>query len=150
MRTVFIFLIPINANFTGHNSLSTANKVYDEIQERYKQDLHHYFRFLYHIIKFIKYSPIGESEKYKYSSILRATLSAYEIPLIFYNCLHEYGSSHFKPLVEEYSFLKNLDRDLIFSKEHMDEFDPLTFSPSSERKEKYKAWKKKNQKKGDN
>jgi ABC-type multidrug transport system fused ATPase/permease subunit len=106
---------------------------YDKLQNEYKSDLHHYFRFIYHILKFIKYSEINETEKYKYTSILRASLSAYEIVLLFYNCLHDYGKTHFKPLVTEFSMLKNLDDSLLIDPSHYDEFDDLAYASSSER-----------------
>jgi hypothetical protein len=61
---------------------------YDYIQHRYKSDLHHYFRFIYRFLKFIKEADIDEADKYKYSSIYRAVFSAYELPMLLYNGLH--------------------------------------------------------------
>lgn len=119
------------------------NAKYHETQEFFKQDLHHYFRFLYHILKFIKYSEISESQKFKYSSILRATLSAYELAMIFYNGLHKYGRTHFKPLIEEFSFLKNIDDPLIINKEQEDDYHPLAFAASEDRPQLLEDWKSK-------
>lgn len=73
----------------------------------------HYFRHLYRILKFIDESNLDFDNKYKYTSILRATLSPYELVWIFYNCLSEYGYEKFKPLLEEYSILKNLRFSLL-------------------------------------
>lgn len=121
-------------------NIENTNITYHLIQEKYKSDLHHYFRFLYHILKFIKNSDISDNDKYKYASILRATLSAYEIIFIFYNCLHDNGSSHFKPLVEEFSFLKNIDTSLLISNNHEDQFHRLAFASSGQRSILLKEW----------
>lgn len=80
----------------------------------------HYFRHLYTIIKFVHNTDIlNKEDKYKYTSIVRATLSRYELVWIYYNCLFGAGLDKFKPLVEEYSLLKNLRPDLLaLSKEN--------------------------------
>lgn len=125
-------------------SIEDINRIYDETQDYYKADLHHYFRFIYHILKFVKNSKeIEEDEKYKYTSILRATLSPYELALIFYNCLHEFGDTHFKPLVEEYSFLKNRHKDLIFIGSQSGKYHDLAFAKSADRPALFEDWKKK-------
>jgi len=80
-----------------------------------KADLSHYFRTLYHTIKFIHTSSI--ENKKQYISIVRSQLSSYEQILIFYNCLHQNGKTEFKPLVEEYSLLKNIDYSLLFDED---------------------------------
>lgn len=120
--------------FIGENTKpENIAHYYDFLQDYYKHDLHHYFRFLYHILKFIKQSEISENEKLKYSSILRATMSAYELVFIFYNCLHENGRSRFKQLIEEFSFLKNIDNNLIINIEQKNEYHPIAFSSSTDR-----------------
>lgn len=125
---------------TKENSIVEINTKYHETQELYKQNLHHYFRFLYHILKFIKYADISETEKFKYSSILRATLSAYELAMIFYNGLHKYGSTHFKPLIEEFSLLKNVDDSLIVNEEQEKDYHRLAYASSEERSELLTNW----------
>lgn len=127
--------------------VSEIEKVYDDIQDFYKHDLHHYFRFIYHMLKFINNANIPEEEKFKYSSILRATLSAYELEMIFYNGLHYHGNTHLKPLMEYFSFLKNLDRSLLFNKTQMKGYHKLAFAASDEREILMKDWKGKNSKK---
>lgn len=126
--------------------ISAINSEYDKIQDYYKNDLHHYFRFLYHTLKFIKHADISDDDKYKYSSILRATLSPYELHLIFHNGLHYHGNTHFKPLIEYFSFLKNMDRSLLFNENQISQYDDLAFSNSSERKALLKDWIKKEKK----
>lgn len=71
----------------------------------------HYFRHLYRILKFVDESKINN--KYDYTSILRATLSRYELVWLFYNCLSVYGRVYFKPYIEKYSMLKNIRANLL-------------------------------------
>ena len=74
----------------------------------------HYFRHFYSILKFIKQNEwMGEKEQYRYATILRATLSRYELVWLYYNGLSENGYEKLKPLLEEFSMLKNLREDLL-------------------------------------
>ena len=74
----------------------------------------HYFRLLYRILKFVKTSPFITrfEDEYEYTSILRATLSRYELVWLYYNGL-TYGKNKLKPLIERYAMLKNLRNDLL-------------------------------------
>jgi len=90
----------------------------------------HYFRHLYAIINFIDKSPEIEKfiernvydcdsqnklfeKRYEYTKILRATLSHYELVLLYYNGLSEFGKEKLKPLIEKYSILNNLNEGLL-------------------------------------
>lgn len=97
-----------------------GSKAYTQFREVAIFD--HYFRHLYRIIKFIDGADcLTSDEKYKYTSIVRATLSSYELVWIFYNCLYGAGKPKFKQLVEEYAMLKNLrDGFLTISKDILD------------------------------
>ena len=74
--------------------------------------LGHYYRNLYHIVKFIDEDKSLETfeDKYKYIKILRAQLSAPEINLLAWNGLSQHGEA-FKPLIEKYKLLKNMNFD---------------------------------------
>ena len=77
--------------------------------------LDHYYRHLYRIFKYIDDSDsnlISEDKKYEYAAIIRATLSPYELVMIFYN-----GFSHpkFKNLIEKYALLNNLRCNMLAS-----------------------------------
>ncbi|EGK02588.1 putative phage abortive infection protein [Dysgonomonas gadei] len=80
----------------------------------------HYFRHLYTIIKFVDKSDfLSFEEKYKYTTMVRATLSRYELVWLYYNGLSSVGKQKFKKLIEEYSLLKNIREDLLtLSKEN--------------------------------
>lgn len=72
----------------------------------YKNDLNHYFRFLYHIIKYVDQND--SVDKYFYVRLVRATLSEAELVLLFANCAVGEGKDKFKPLVEKYALLNNV------------------------------------------
>ncbi len=89
---------------------------YDEFYNVNKSDMSHYFRTLYHIIKFIHNSSIDN--KKQYIAVTRAQLSSYEQILLFYNCLHVNGKDKFSPLIEDYALFKNIDEGLLFDPNH--------------------------------
>lgn len=72
----------------------------------YRFDINHYFRTLYHIVRFIDKSQV--ENKYFYIQILRANLSEGEIALLALNCNYGEGREKFKDLVERYALLHNL------------------------------------------
>lgn len=75
----------------------------------------HYFRYLYRIMKFVDESTFLEKEqnsiqeRYKYTSILRGTISRYELLWLFYNGLF---FDKMKDLMEKYTLLKNIRESL--------------------------------------
>lgn len=71
----------------------------------------HYFRHLYTILKFITENEwLGAEKQYKYATFVRATLSRYELVMLYYN-----GFFHpkMKKMIERYCMLNNLRRDLL-------------------------------------
>ncbi|QGY46901.1 hypothetical protein GM418_25550 [Maribellus comscasis] len=126
-------------SFTNSSNISKeigyTKKKYMEMYKSHQADLGHYFRNIYHILKFIDGSEeIEDSEKYKYASLLRALLSSYELIVLFYNCLGDYGIKKFKPLIEKYSFLKNIDYSLLVDNSHKNEYLEIAFADSEKRK----------------
>lgn len=101
-----------------NEGIVSYNKIYDI------SILDHYFRHLYTILNYIDKSPdiarlTNQAEediiakKYEYTKILRATLSRYELVLLFYNGLSLFGKEKLKPLIEKYSMLNNINEDLL-------------------------------------
>lgn len=87
----------------------------------------HYFRFLYRIIKYVDSSTlIEDKDRYEYVALVRALLSDYELVMLFYNCLGSVGEKA-KILVERYSILKNLNKNLLADKKHCNLFAPNAF-----------------------
>lgn len=74
----------------------------------------HYFLHIYRIMKFVDETNLldNKSEKYSYISILRSTLSRYELVYLFYNELNP-DYAHFKELIEEYSLFNNLNKSTL-------------------------------------
>jgi hypothetical protein len=107
-------------NATSSLSLQRALEISDETKckMRFMHELwflDHYYRHLYRIFKYIdEYDEtvVGKEKKYDYAAIVRATLSPYELVMIFYN-----GFSHpkFKRLIEDYAVLNNLRYKLLAS-----------------------------------
>lgn len=71
----------------------------------------HYFRHLYSILKFISLNEwLREDRQYQYATFVRATLSRYELVMLYYN-----GFFHpkMKKLMERYCLLNNIRKDLL-------------------------------------
>lgn len=126
-------------------------EVYMEYWKIVQTDFGHYFRNLYRIIKLvneyefhthdeldcivnpekyidrIKYPLANFNTRYKYTSIVRAQLSDFELLWLFYNGLSQNGVELFKPLIEEYSLLKNIPKDKIGNKNLIFRYDKKAF-----------------------
>lgn len=100
--------------YPEEQSLQAVQSAYRKFHDKHQAELGHYFRHLYHIIKLIKDTPI--TEKQKYTSLVRAQLSAYEHLMLFYNCLSEFGYHKFKPLIEEFALLENMPQSKLIAK----------------------------------
>lgn len=77
--------------------------------------LDHYFRHLYRIFKYIDdadKNTISDEDKYEYAGIVRATLSQYELIMLFYNA---FSNPKFKEIIEKYALLQNLRVELLAS-----------------------------------
>jgi len=101
-------------------SIEKTLTAYDCVFNKHQNDLGHYFRNLYQIIKYVDKSDI--EDKKTYTNFVRAQLSSHELVLIFYNCLSQYGKEKFKPLVEKYALFGNMDRGLVFNQDHLNEY----------------------------
>ncbi len=112
-------------NLRGIKSLEQINEIYIGNYKNWQLDFGHYFRNLYHIIKFIHFSNI--KDKYKYTSFARAQLSSHELLMLFYNCLSENGNEKFKPLIEEYQLLKNMPINDLVESEHVNYYSKKAF-----------------------
>lgn len=95
----------IGNEFQGISESDRIEKTYLRFFARNQADVGHYFRNLYHIFKFIKFSAI--EDKQFYANLVVAQLSSYELALLFYNCLSPFGRERFKPLIEEFGVFEN-------------------------------------------
>lgn len=101
--------IGIKKKSLDYLNIHDLNSVYDKIYLKYQDILGHYFRTYYHVIKLI--DKTDGIDKSQYISIARSQISNSEQILLFYNCLHKNGSEKFKPFVENYALLHNLNID---------------------------------------
>ncbi|HYJ05786.1 MAG TPA: putative phage abortive infection protein [Chthoniobacterales bacterium] len=85
---------------------------YDILHQFHSSSLRHYFRHLYHVVKFVDES--GVSQKQFYVDLLRAQLSTNEQLLLFYNCAVGRGRARFLSLALKYRlFDEMLEENLL-------------------------------------
>ncbi|EPH0778769.1 putative phage abortive infection protein [Pseudomonas aeruginosa] len=114
--------------FSIHNDQSELNllrEVYKKFWEENQLELGHYFRFLYNIFRFIKYSGFSDGP---YSRLIRAQLSDQELLVIFYNCIASIHGDNFKSIAEEFSLFDNMPRELLISQTHLSHIAPSAFN----------------------
>ncbi len=106
------------------DALSELNYIQDEVTEDNKvmlknrvnglyidfflpnvSNLGHYFRHLYHILKYIDDSQLSDSKKY--ADLLQSQLSNDELYLLAVNGISNYGRRKMLPLMDKYGFLEN-------------------------------------------
>ena len=98
----------------GANQL--ADEAYEKLFRERQDPLSHYFRNLYHIIKFIDKSNESSKDKDFYAHLVRAQLSSHEHLLLFYDGSSRYGRKKFQPLIEKYALLENMPVDDLISR----------------------------------
>jgi hypothetical protein len=118
----------VETNVTSKDSAIVINSAYLVFYKKHQSDLGHYFRNLYNIIKFVNNGPVSDKEMY--TNYLRAQLSSHELALLFYNCLSIYGCERFKPLIEQYEFLENMEFGLLIDFNHTDLYSKKAFGKS--------------------
>lgn len=101
----------INNKFTESKSPVEDHKQaadnYLEVFYDKKEELSHYFKLIYRILKIIDDSEITENEKFRYVKILRSQLSENEMLAMYYNSHSSYGGEVYK-LILKYNLLKHL------------------------------------------
>jgi Putative phage abortive infection protein len=103
----------------------TFLQVYSRVYYAHENDLGHYFRSLYTILKFVEQSD-AENKKF-YANILRAQLSNSELELLLYNGLSPHGSEKLKPLLEKYEFFDNLPAANVGFKDALTKYELSAF-----------------------
>lgn len=98
-------------------------KAHDGFWKHFQQDLAHYYRFFYNLVRFIDESDL---DKIKYIRILRAQISDYELIILFYNGLTD-KAEKFKGYIEKYSFFDNIPMEHIINKNHVNLYKNSAF-----------------------
>jgi hypothetical protein len=100
-------VILTNIPLDNHNeTLETYNQLFFNC----KDDISHYFRIVYRIVKFIDNSTMNDDEKSVYTKILRSQFSEKEMLVLYYNSYTVFGTK-FHPLILKYNLLKHLPNE---------------------------------------
>lgn len=113
--------------YESKNAKNILTVVYNNLFEDYQNNISHYCRNAYHILKFIREYEINKSlgndlNKYKnYANIFQSQLNVDEQFLLFYNFIHfndeNKGIYSTINLVNHYEFLENLGSNNLLDKE---------------------------------
>ncbi|TXT38999.1 MAG: hypothetical protein FD138_205 [Planctomycetota bacterium] len=110
-------------------TFQVMEEAYIDLYDSIQVDVGHYFRNLYHIVKFVDQSDVAN--KRFYTNLIRAQLSSHELLMLFYNCVSPLGRDKFKPLVERYGLLKNMPTLGLFEANHVEWYQNGAFSGSA-------------------
>lgn len=123
-------LYRIFKNHTLHDGINSGSnykqvfneecKTVDGINKKYKnfysktygEEFGQYYRVLYNILKLVDRTDFID-DKSLYTNLVRAQLSRYELSLLFYNCISDYGKDKMAPLVKEFKILKHLEKNTL-------------------------------------
>lgn len=109
----------------GPTTLDRIRRTYLNFSAEIEAEAGHYFMTLYNTLKYIDVSEVAH--KKRYTNLVRAQLSSYEVALLFYTCLSERGAAKFKPLIERYAMLKMVPREELIDPQHLALYDPAAF-----------------------
>ena len=106
------------------------NDTYESFLIPYEPVVGYYFRHLYNVVKFVDHhSDLLEEDTKRYTNLVRAQLSSYELGLLFYNCLSERGAK-FKEFVEDYALLEDVSSTELIDEEHKKHYKESAFCES--------------------
>jgi hypothetical protein len=100
-------------------------EAYDRFWKERQQDLAHYYRYLYNVLRFV-HDYEGIENKSAYVKLLRAQLSDYELVLLFYTALNRHGINY-RLYIHEYQLLDNLPKDLLIDSSHAGLYSAQSF-----------------------
>lgn len=93
----------------GKETINKLEKIYELFFQRYHYAIGHYFRHLYHILKFVvhfeKSNNNFEGLGRKYINFVQAQMSSYEMALLFYNAI---SFPKLLRVLVDYNFFGNL------------------------------------------
>jgi hypothetical protein len=106
-----------------HSEAAVVKLTYYLFWKNHQNELGHYFRYLYNLVRFVKESDFSDGP---YLRVVRAQLSDQELLLLFYNCVSQNGGN-FTALVEEFTILDNMPKIRLFNKAHEHMLKPSAF-----------------------
>ena len=106
------------------------NDTYENFLIPYEPIVGYYFRHLYNVVKFVEHhSDLLKEDTKRYTNLVRAQLSSYELGLLFYNCLSKRGAK-FKEFVEDYALLEDVSSTELIDVEHKKHYKESAFGES--------------------
>ena len=124
---------------------------YENFYQEHQQNLGHYFRYLYNLIKYVldPANNLDRSDAKRYLGILQSQLSNDEMGLIFYNVLSKHGRTsngehRFQALLDEYLLLENMDSQSLKEEWHHWFFPKTTFKFLDSQERQRKIWYQQN------
>lgn len=119
-----------NADQTAdpHQRRQQLSQAYSEFHRTYNNELSHFFRSLYTIIRFIHDSPLSDDKKRNFVRMVRMQLTQSQLLLLFYNGLTDgHGYPKFFNLIKKHRVLDNLDVSQLFHQPDRDLYDRLPY-----------------------
>ncbi len=119
-----------NIDLTGmttsnhEDALFIINESFMKFNIEFQEDIGHYFRNLFNLALYIDKSKM--TNKKFYFNLIRSLLSNYEIILLFYFCLSEYGGK-MKKLTERYSLFIQIPENELLDRRHLELFNKKAF-----------------------
>jgi hypothetical protein len=98
------------------SDLEKIQRAYAEFYASHQAQVGHYFRNLYHIVRFVDES--APESNARYAKLVRAQLSSAEVLLLFYNGVSSLGYAKFKPLIEKYALLEQIPNKQLLDVNH--------------------------------
>lgn len=95
-------LVPAKINFLKVR----VHSLYQDLFNNHVEQLGHYFRHLYHLIKFI--DTHCDNNAQSYVDIVQAQMTTDELYLTAINGISHFGRKRFLPLLRKYNFFENL------------------------------------------
>lgn len=115
---------------------------YDKFWKWRQQDLAHYYRYLYNVLRFV-YDYQGIDDKLRYVKLLRAQLSDYELLMLFYTALNKNGRNYWI-YIHEYEIFDNLPPNMLIKPEHKELYSNESFGEPKKVNEYANIWPPRN------
>ncbi|WP_428032599.1 putative phage abortive infection protein [Ancylobacter sp.] len=115
----------------GHPDRERLQLAYDAFWQRRQQDLAHYYRYLYNVLRFV-HEAKGIEDRGPYVKLLRAQLSDFELIMLFYTALNKHGINYWS-YIHEYQLFDNLPVGMLIDPIHETYYSPRSFGAPKRR-----------------
>ncbi|EJT06818.1 putative phage abortive infection protein [Rhizobium sp. CCGE 510] len=112
-------------NAVGLSEKERFQVAYDKFWSYRQQDLAHYYRYLYNVLRFVHESK-GIEDRMPYVKLLRAQLSDFELVMLFYTALNKHGINYWL-YIHEYQLFDNLPESMLIDPSHVALYSQRSF-----------------------